>query len=696
MVKKLRTQLIVLIIGFVLLFTGTIVSVWANVIGNRKIELGGDVIFDVADKTLYVKDVRIKDGNTLSGAGTTVTGFVPGYINGSFAIDLGSYTSNTGSFTVYFDVVNCSGTTFQPKVTSQPTNATASASGTIAGDNVSPTNVSTAPISGTITLEVVASSSPATIDLSQITIEIEEFNFEALSNNTSLGTASYTGTVGIGNEVTLTAEFAGPNAEFLGWATDNNGIDSNFVSDSMEYTMTISEDSAEKYYAIYQTLNASGISYTLTSFNSTASAKKTSISSPSGSVKIPSAIYSGSRKYDVTRIGSAAFSGCTGLTSITIPNSITSIGDSAFRSCSGLTSITVDEGNTKYHSSGNCIIETDSKTLIAGCKTSVIPDDGSVTSIGSYAFRYCRGLTSITIGNSVTSIGSYAFSDCSGLTSITVDEGNTKYHCSGNCIIETESKTLIAGCKTSVIPDDGSVTSIGSYAFSGCSGLTSITIPNSVTSISEGTFWYCSGLTSITVDEGNTKYHSSGNCLIETDSKTLIAGCKTSDIPNDGTVTSIGSSAFLGCSGLTSITIPSFVTSIGYQAFDGCSGLTSITIPNSVTSIGFSAFSGCRGLTSITIGNSVTSIGDYAFLGCSGLTSITIPNSVTSIGKQAFSSCSKLTSVTFNNTTGWQVSTSSSFTSVTEIDFSDLSNSATAATYLTSNYKTYYWRRVEA
>ena len=696
MVKKLRTQLIVLIIGFVLLFTGTIVSVWANVIGNRKIELGGDVIFDVADKTLYVKDVRIKDGNTLSGAGTTVTGFVPGYINGSFAIDLGSYTSNTGSFTVYFDVVNCSGTTFQPKVTSQPTNATASASGTIAGDNVSPTNVSTAPISGTITLEVVASSSPATIDLSQITIEIEEFNFEALSNNTSLGTASYTGTVGIGNEVTLTAEFAGPNAEFLGWATDNNGIDSNFVSDSMEYTMTISEDSAEKYYAIYQTLNASGISYTLTSFNSTASAKKTSISSPSGSVKIPSAIYSGSRKYDVTRIGSAAFSGCTGLTSITIPNSITSIGDSAFRSCSGLTSITVDEGNTKYHSSGNCIIETDSKTLIAGCKTSVIPDDGSVTSIGSYAFRYCRGLTSITIGNSVTSIGSYAFSDCSGLTSITignsvtsigsyafsgcsgltsvtignsvtsigsyafsgcsgltsvtignsvtsigsyafsdcsgltsitVDEGNTKYHCSGNCIIETESKTLIAGCKTSVIPDDGSVTSIGSYAFSGCSGLTSITIPNSVTSISEGTFWYCSGLTSITVDEGNTKYHSSGNCLIETDSKTLIAGCKTSDIPNDGTVTSIGSSAFLGCSGLTSITIPSFVTSIG---------------------------------------------------------------------KQAFSSCSKLTSVTFNNTTGWQVSTSSSFTSVTEIDFSDLSNSATAATYLTSNYKTYYWRRVEA
>ena len=417
MVKKLRTQLIVLIIGFVLLFTGTIVSVWASVIGNRKIELGGDVIFDVADKTLYVKDVRIKDGNTLSGAGTTVTGFVPGYINGSFAIDLGSYTSNTGSFTVYFDVVNCSETTFQAKVTSQPTNATASASGTIAGDNVSPTDVSTAPISGTITLEVVASSSPVTIDLSQITIEIEEYVYPLVeSNNTTLGSASYTGTYGIGKEVTLTAEFAGPNAEFLGWATDIDGT--NFVSDSMEYTMTISEDSAEKYYAIYQTLNASGVSYTLTSGNSTASAKKTSTTSPSGSVRIPSAIYSSSQKYNVTSIGNYAFQSCRGLTSITIPNSVTSIGSQAFSSCSGLTSITVDEGNTKYHSSGNCIIETKSKTLIAGCKTSVIPDDDSVTSIGSKAFQNCNGLTSITIPDSVTSIGSQAFQNCSGLTAL--------------------------------------------------------------------------------------------------------------------------------------------------------------------------------------------------------------------------------------------------------------------------------------
>ena len=104
----------------------------------------------------------------------------------------------------------------------------------------------------------------------------------------------------------------------------------------------------------------------------------------------------------------------------------------------------------------------------------------------------------------------------------------------------------------------------------------------------------------------------------------------------------MGSSAFYGCSGLTSITIPNSVTSIGGYAFSNCSGLTSVTIPNSVTSIGGYAFSNCSGLTSVTIGNSVTSIGSSAFSGCIGLTSITIPNSVTTIGDLAFSGCSSL------------------------------------------------------
>ena len=139
-------------------------------------------------------------------------------------------------------------------------------------------------------------------------------------------------------------------------------------------------------------------------------------------------------------------------------------------------------------------------------------------------------------------------------------------------------------------------------------------------------------------------------------SSTNYQGLTTATIPEtvtyNGTtysVTSIGKSAFIWCSSLTSVTIPNSVTSIEYEAFTYCSSLTSVTIPNSVTSIGDHAFYNCFSLTSVTIPNSVTSIGNYAFWGCSSLTSISIPNSVTSIGKWAFSSCSSLTSVTIPN-----------------------------------------------
>ena len=125
-------------------------------------------------------------------------------------------------------------------------------------------------------------------------------------------------------------------------------------------------------------------------------------------------------------------------------------------------------------------------------------------------------------------------------------------------------------------------------------------------------FYGCSGLTSLTIPSG---------------------------------VTSIGDKAFRGCSRLTSLTIPSGVTSIGDWAFSGCSGLTSLTIPSSVTSIGNYAFYGCSGLTSLTLPSGVTSIGNYAFYGCRGLTSMTIPSGVTSIGNDAFYGCSGLTSI---------------------------------------------------
>jgi uncharacterized repeat protein (TIGR02543 family) len=273
--------------------------------------------------------------------------------------------------------------------------------------------------------------------------------------------------------------------------------------------------------------------------------------------------------------------------------------------------------------------------------TGVVIEEG-VTSIGQDAFSGCSGLTSLTIGNSVTSIGSSAFSGCSGLTSLTIPTSVTSigdrafYGCAG-------LTSLTIG---------NSVTSIGQEAFSYCTGLTSLTIGNSVTSIGQSAFSGCSGLTNIEVGEGNTAYSSVDGVLFNKSKTTLVQYPRgkqgtTYNIPNS--VTTIGQSAFSGCSGLTSVTIPNSVTSLGDYAFSVCSGLMSMTIGNSVTSIGQSAFSGCSGLTSMTIPNSETSIGSGAFEYCRGLTSVTIPNSVTSIENSAFSYCNGLTSVSIPN-----------------------------------------------
>ena len=328
-----------------------------------------------------------------------------------------------------------------------------------------------------------------------------------------------------------------------------------------------------------------------------------------------------------------AFSNCTGLTSVTIPDSVTSIGSDAFYNCTGLTSVTIPDSVTS--------IDSLAFSHCTGLTSITIPD--SVTSIGGSAFYGCTGLTSIKIPDSVTSIGGGAFSGCAGLTSVTIPN---------------------------------SVTSIGSSAFSGCTGLTSITIPDSVTSIGYRAFYNCTGLTSVTIGKGVTSigYESFYDCnniqdIYITD---IAAWCNISGLGNlmgygasnkklyinnqlatlitiPNGVMAIPTSAFHNCKGLTSVTIPDSVTSIGSYAFEGCTGLTSVTIPDSVTSIGSYAFRYCYRLTSVTIGNSVTSIGKSAFAGCNGLTSITIPDSVTSIGENAFDGCYRLTSVTIGN-----------------------------------------------
>ena len=176
---------------------------------------------------------------------------------------------------------------------------------------------------------------------------------------------------------------------------------------------------------------------------------------------------------------------------------------------------------------------------------------------------------------------------------------------------------------------------IGKCAFKGCSGLTSLTLPDGITEIGDEAFEYCSGLTSLTLPAGITS--------IGDDAFYGCSGLTSLTIP-DG-VTQIDKNAFRDCTGLTSLNLPANIKRIGESAFENCSGLTSLNLPAGITTIGSSAFYGCSGLTSLTIPDGVTKIGRYAFSNCSYLTSLTIPSSVNSLGDYAFKNCSSLQSV---------------------------------------------------
>jgi len=183
------------------------------------------------------------------------------------------------------------------------------------------------------------------------------------------------------------------------------------------------------------------------------------------------------------------------------------------------------------------------------------------------------------------------------------------------------------------------VTGISDYAFQGCTGLTSVTIPPTVTIISSNAFKNCTGIKSFTLQPGLVTIGDSAfrNCY----------ALESMAIPE--TVMTIGYSVFSRCYALTSLTIPDSVTSVGDLTLGDCTKLISFTVPLAVTSIGFGAFGNCPGLTSINIRNNVTSISDYAFQGCTGLTSVTIPSSVTSISSNAFKNCINLTSITLQS-----------------------------------------------
>ncbi len=362
---------------------------------------------------------------------------------------------------------------------------------------------------------------------------------------------------------------------------------------------------------------------------------------------------------DVTEIGNRAYEvAFCGIKKVVISPSVKRIGERAFACCERLQEIDIPRG---------------------------------VEIIDKEAFSDCHSLKKVVISETVTFIGSGAFDDCGDIEEIVVAENNPVYRSTGNCLIDIKKKTLIRGCKNSVIPSDGSVTVIGERAFSNNSAhprnsvhskgslkivipdgvkkigkyafdfnyaLESVIMADSVKTIEKGAFSCCYKLKSIKFGKGietigdNAFYysHSLESELDFPDSLKKIGtyaffGCGVSSIVIGKNVESIGKNAFNGCERLTELTFGGGIGEIGESAFHCCKALETVNFSEGLKTIGKCAFYGCEKLKSPGFKNGLETIGESAFACCDSLQSIEIPDSVRYLGAEAFAYCEKLCSV---------------------------------------------------
>lgn len=384
---------------------------------------------------------------------------------------------------------------------------------------------------------------------------------------------------------------------------------------------------------------------------------------------------------NVQNIPYGAFYGLTGVTEVTIPESVVNFGCYSFAGCSNLATVNYNATNCQY-------IQYAQYKVFSGCNAlSTVNIGENVTIIPNTLFQNCTGLTTINFSNSLTQISQYAFGGCTSLTSIEIPNSAT--------IIESNAFNGCTGLTSVKLSE--ALTWINNMVFRGCTGLTTFNVPSSVTSFSSTALYGCTGLTEITVAEDNTAFCSVDGVIYTKDKTKLVlypASREGSEYTILDSVTLINNYAFSGCKYLSTIAIPENVIAIGEGTFANCESVTDFVIPTTVVEVGMNAFTNsgwynnqadgllyldnwclgykgelsgaiainegtrgiaagsfynCSSLTDVTIPNTLEMIGYSAFSSCTGLTKVVIPNSVTSIGNYAFDYCTALTDVTLPN-----------------------------------------------
>jgi len=402
----------------------------------------------------------------------------------------------------------------------------------------------------------------------------------------------------------------------------------------------------------------------------------------------------------ITSISSKAFQHQTGLTEVQMPATLTAIDIDAFSGCTNLKSITFPENSELKEIKRSAFQDTALENI-------QLPE--SLEDLEIQAF-YGSKIESITIPASVTTIGEGVFG--ASLKSIEIAEGNTNFKMIGNCLIDIVNHVLIKGFNNSIIPNDGSIKTIGNFAFDymdefscefipegverigiytfrGCKAVTKLSLPSTLKildsyalsfenlqnlvlpknlqQINPGALYGCFNLTSLSVETGNLYFEMKNDCLIEIGKGRIIKGLSNATIPTDEEICFVENFAFYG------------------QTFEN------FIVPDNITKLGGYAFANCKNLKTITLSKNMEYIDSFTFVSCEKLETVNITENIKAIYPKAFDRCANLTNVIFEDY-NWQVSTTLNGEYEDIPSNYDLTDTSVCGTLLKSTYANYYWK----